>query len=88
MTAQQQLVELMRNTDNRAGAWQFEAQHWIRDHGPVVDRMLSAYSKRKQALAVIQSTEFSSAARAVAIQDYDAAEDAIAAALKSLTEPK
>lgn len=42
MTAQQQLAELMRNTDNRAGAWQFEAQHWIRDHGPAIAELIEA----------------------------------------------
>lgn len=90
MSAQRELAELLHNTDNRAGAWQFEAQNWIRDHGPAIAELIEAaslapeyrFSDKKYRISGIE-LRFGSISEAHAF-----IRRRIASAAAKLTEPK
>lgn len=85
MTAQQQLESILASSAE-TGHVPATAVDFIREHGPMLSVLMMAYVDRKSAVEAMRQTEYNSAKRLAAIKAYDAADDAIFAALRKLTQ--
>lgn len=86
MTAQQQLATLLAAPDEAHALFGDAALKFLRDHGPVFDELFKAYIARQSAVAAFRKPDAGRKERADAYRNYDAADDAIFAALRKLTQ--
>lgn len=91
MTAQQQLAELnirQCKTLTDEADLRHDRARWLRDHGPAIAELFSAYAAWSGAVNALKKVKRNSAEHIIAERRYLAADRVVFSALEKLTEPK